>query len=81
MEKLKEILTPKALVDTLQMDFNDHGSYNGKAYSHEDLLFMEKVEQNTCLINGHYEILLPFRQEGINLPNNRHQAIQRGNWQ
>ena len=81
VEKVKEILTPNALLDTLQMDFNDHGPPNGKAYSQEDLLFMKKVEQNTHLRNGHHEIPLPFKQESINLPNNRQQAIQRANWQ
>ena len=81
VEKVKEILTLNALLDILQMDFNDHGPPNGKACSQEDVLFMKKVEQNTHLRNGHYEIPLPFKQESINLPNNRQQAIQRANWQ
>jgi hypothetical protein len=66
------------------MDFNDHATSSGllgKAYSQEDKLFLKRAEQGIRLVDGHYELPLPFRKENIDLPNNRSQAIQRANWQ
>ena len=83
MERVKEILTPKSLLDTLEMDFNDHAvphtSLSG-AYSQEDVLFLKKVERGVRFVDGHYEIPLPFRKEMINLPNTQ-QAVNRKQWQ
>ena len=78
---VKEILTPNSLLNMLEMNFNEHASLNEKAYSQEDLLFVEKAERDIRLVDGHYELPLPFRKECPNLPNNRQQALQRANWQ
>ena len=84
VERVKEILTPNSLLNILEMDFNDHATSSGllgKAYSQEDKLFLKRAEQGIRLVDGHYELPLPFRKENIDLPNNRSQAIQRANWQ
>lgn len=42
---------------------------------------MENVERDIQLIDGRYELPLPFRNHNISLPNNRQQAIQQAHWQ
>ncbi|XP_028394495.1 uncharacterized protein LOC114518689 [Dendronephthya gigantea] len=81
VERVKEILTPKSLLRTLEMDFNDHAELNGKAYSQEDKSFLKRAEQDIQLIDGHYQLPLPFRNSDPRLPNNRQQATQRAYWQ
>ena len=31
-------------------------------------------------VNGHYQLPFPFRNEAVNMPNNRQQAIKRAMW-
>ena len=45
--------------------------------SREDQKFMKILQGGTQLINGHYQVPLPFRDLCVNLPNNRYQARQR----
>ena len=38
---------------------------------------MKKVNKSITLIDGHYEMALPFRSDIVQLPDNKHQAIGR----
>ena len=40
----------------------------------EDRIFVKTVTDNVQLKEGHYQIPLPFKQHGIEMPNNRSQA-------
>ena len=85
IQSIKEIVTPKLLLDALEIDFNEYGTVStdssGKGYSREDELFMQKAEKGIRLSDGHYEIPLPFRNENIVMPNNKKQAIKRADLQ
>lgn len=58
-------------------DFPDSlgGSAQGKSF--EDRAWMTMVENSIHLVNGHYEIALPFRIPRPSMPNNREQAMKR----
>ena len=45
--------------------------------SQENLKFIEILENGTELVGGHYQVLLPFRKDEINLTNNRSEAGKR----
>ncbi|XP_052472158.1 uncharacterized protein LOC128028879 [Carassius gibelio] len=45
--------------------------------SREDVKFMEIMNSSVELCNGHYCMRLPFREENVIMPNNRHVAEQR----
>jgi hypothetical protein len=73
IQSIKEIVTPKLLLNALAIDFNEYGTVStnssGKGYSREDELFIQKAEKGIRLSDGH-EIPLPFRNENIVMPNN-----------
>ena len=48
--------------------------------SQEDKMFLSKMNDGIKRVEGHYEILLPFRESDIILPNNRIQAEQSAIW-
>ena len=45
--------------------------------SQEDLKFMQAFDNGSRLIDGHYEIPLPLRDDDVRFPNNRLQAEKR----
>ena len=48
--------------------------------SKEDDRFLEKMRTEVKLVEGHYQLPLPFRNDAVNMPNNRQQAIKRAMW-
>lgn len=42
---------------------------------------MTMVERETKVVDGHYQVPLPFRCDDVTVPNNKEQAIKRANWQ
>ena len=84
VENIKEIITPKSLMNMFELDFSEHAHNNlpeALGYSQEDKEFLITVENGIRLTSGHYEIPLPFRHSDVNLPNNREQAVKRALWQ
>ena len=84
VENIKEIITPKSLMNMFELDFSEHAYNNlpeAMGYSQEDKRFLTKVANGIGLTSGHYEIPLPFRHSEVNLPNNRQQAVKRALWQ
>ena len=84
VESVKEIITPKTLLNLFELDLNEKASCNlpeDLGYSQEDRKFMALVSDGIRYTEGHYEIPLPFRHQNVNLPNNREQAIKRLLWQ
>ena len=60
------------------LDFSDQYVFSDeKALSVEDKQFLDMVETQTVLKEGHYEICLPLRDSSVPLPNNRALAFQR----
>ena len=45
--------------------------------SQEDKRFLQILEEGAKLVDGHYEISLPFRRVDVQLPNNKLQAEKR----
>ena len=79
-KKVKENDVTEMLQKMYKPDFTESqlklsGENNG--VSQEDLKFMQILENGTRPINGHYEILLPLRDDNVRFPNNRLQAEKR----
>ena len=45
--------------------------------SKDDKIFLAIVEKGTKKVDEHYEVLLPYRDGNLQLPNNKEQAIRR----
>ena len=84
VETQKEIIAPTSLLRMLQMDFNDHTvskAPDERGLSLKDRKFLSMVERETKVVDGHYQVPLPFRCNDVIVPNNKEQAIKRANWQ
>ena len=49
----------------------------GHTMSQEDRKFISVMESQAKLVDGHYELPLPFKQPNVSMPNNRRQAVNR----
>ena len=54
-----------------QQDFSERTLDNKPDKSREDRKFMNTVTASVERKDGHYEIALPLRQQGVQMPNNR----------
>ena len=81
-ESVKEMVSPQAIQQMFQLDFNDRQSGPDEySYSREDKKFIIGKEQSIQHHDGHYVIPLPFRNSQTAMPNNRDQALKRAMWQ
>lgn len=84
VETQREIMAPKTLLRMFEMDFNDHTVSkvpDERGLSQEDRKFLNMAKRETKVVNGHYQIPLPFRRNDVIMPNNKEQATKRANWQ
>ena len=73
---VKEQLTPQVVGRMFELDFSERE--NGMAMSQEDREFLRKAKEGIHhREDSHYELPLPFREQDVQLPNNRPQAAQR----
>ena len=73
---VKEELTPRVVERMFELDFSE--KENGMAMSQEDREFLRKAKEGIHHREDlHYELPLPFREQDVQLPNNRPQAAQR----
>ena len=73
----KELFVPAQVNRMFERDFSEV-SKEEKTLSFLDRRFLNTLESNTQrLSDGHYEIPLPLKEEGLKLPNNRNLALSR----
>lgn len=65
------------LVKQYNHDFSERSVDEKPEMSREDLKFLEIMKSSANLTDGHYGLKLPFREENVSMPNNRHVAEQR----
>ena len=76
--QIKEVLNPVQINRMFELNFNE--KEEGRALSHDDRLFMQKVNEGICQRpDGHYEIPLPLRDENVRFSNNKDLALSRLN--
>ena len=83
VQSFKECVCPEAVLKMMELDFSerDVGSTPGeKGLSLEDKRFLKIADEEHKLVNGHYQLPLPFKDDQ-DLPNNRNQAVSRAMWQ
>lgn len=73
----KEVFAPAQLIKTLERDFNEM-SREEQPLSFLDRKFLNVLESNIRhRDDGHYEVPLPLKEEGLKLPNNLTLALSR----
>ena len=65
------------LVQQYNHDFPEKNYDEKKQMSVEDCKFMQIMDSSAKVVDGHYELPLPFRKNNLTMPNNRHLAEQR----
>ena len=72
----KESSISHILAEMYDLEFNEiNGDLEGP--SHEDDRFIKLMQDNVEMVDGHYQIPLPFKEEVADMPNNRIQAEKR----
>ena len=80
-DKVKEIVTPQALIRMFELDFPERSDEIAHQYSQEDKKFLEIVNKGMKRTDdGHYKISLPFRSKDVHLPDNKEQVFQKACW-
>lgn len=77
--KVDDVNLDLMLTNVYNREFQDLSlCSSSKGLSGEDRKWLEKVE-DSCAMNscGHYEISMPFRDNNLELPSNRNQALKR----
>lgn len=69
--------TEELLVKQYNTDFPEQSCEEKEEMSQDDHKFMHLVSSSTKLVDGHYSLRLPMRNENTKMPNNRCMAQQR----
>ena len=72
--KIKEI-SPQQVLNILQTDFHESIVSSSENVSQEDKRFLAIMQKD--LVDGHYQMPLPFKEKHPQLPSNRNLALQR----
>ena len=68
----KEVMTPHAIVRMFEQDFSERQAHDNRKMSQEDKRLIEITTSGIHKTDdGHYEMLLPFRDQMISMPCNR----------
>ncbi|KAK3727102.1 hypothetical protein QZH41_017705, partial [Actinostola sp. cb2023] len=76
----KEVITPKALNNMMDLEFSERKDTSELAYSQDDNHFLKILRDGIKKENGHYIMPLPFRRDEVFMPNNKEQAISGAMW-
>lgn len=74
--RIKEVVNPEELTRMLELDFSENDR-ESKPLSLEDKQFLTVMKKDIHMIDGHYEMPLPFLETTPSLRNNREMALQR----
>ncbi|XP_030849893.1 uncharacterized protein LOC115927770 [Strongylocentrotus purpuratus] len=73
---IKEEISPSSVLKLMERDFSE--SRSEVPFSQHDTRFMRIMSENVHITDdGHYETPLPFKEDVVNLPNNRFMAERR----
>ncbi|XP_070548923.1 uncharacterized protein [Ptychodera flava] len=75
MEELDKL--DRLVRHSIDLDFPERMIDDKREHSQEDKKFMQKVKETIELVDGHYKMGLPFKNERVRLPDNQHYALQR----
>ncbi|KAM4533987.1 uncharacterized protein steap2 isoform 2-T3 [Odontesthes bonariensis] len=67
----------KLLISQYSHEFNEKTADEKREHSIEDKKFLDIANNSVSLIDGHYTLDLPFKDDNVKLPNNRPIALQR----
>ena len=80
-QEAKDQSLTKMLARIYEHDFNENGDSSLiNLTSQEDLKFLNIMEKNVVMKDGHYQLPLPFRNPDVEFVNNRSHVLQRANW-
>ncbi|XP_070541303.1 uncharacterized protein [Ptychodera flava] len=75
MEELDKL--DRLVRHSIDLDFPERMIDDKREHSQEDKKFMQKVNETIELVDEHYKMGLPFKNERVRLPDNQHYALQR----
>jgi hypothetical protein len=58
-------------------DFSERLADDKQELSRDDHRFLELADKSVHMVDGHYVLDLPFKDDSVTMPNNRSQAEQR----
>jgi len=62
---------------SVNMEFPELLTNDKREHSVEDKLFLQKISSSQKVVDGHYQLQLPFREQHPSLPDNRFLALKR----
>ena len=74
--KIKEV-SPQQVLDILQTYFHAYFVSSSKKVSQEDKRFLAIMQEEISMVDGHYQMPLPFKEKHSHLSSNRNLALQR----
>ena len=74
--KIKEV-SPQQVLDILQTDFHESFVSSSEKVSQEDKRFLAIMQEEISMVDGHYQMPLPFKEKHPHLSSNRNLALQR----
>lgn len=74
--KVKPVINPSDIVKVMNLGFDDCNDQK-VCLSRNDKLFMETMKQSIKMVDGHYELPLPLKDDQKSFPNNRVLAVSR----
>ena len=74
--KVKEVL-PEDIIKILQSDFNEAIDEKDEKISQEDRQFLHIMKKEIKMVDGHYQMPLPLKENTSKLSSNRHLALKR----
>ncbi len=74
--KVKEVI-PDQVLDILQADFHESVSSSSDKVSQDDRRFLAVMQSEIHMVNGHYQMPLPFKETHPDLSSNKHIALER----
>jgi len=70
VNRMSVVNLEELLVKQCNHDFNEVTSKETEEMSREEIQFLDIVNHSTKIIDGHYCLDLPFKQENPSMPNN-----------
>jgi hypothetical protein len=75
--RVKVLVNPKEVAEMMELDFSEYHKSDKTSLSQEDQKFLTVLHDGIHMIDGHYEMPLPFKSGVPNLPNNNPSALHR----
>ena len=78
--QVKEVITPETLRGFIDSEFSEPPCAKDQKISLEDTQFIRKLDNGVELVDGHYQLPLPFREDKVIMPDNKEHVKRKMSW-